>query len=138
MAKNSNTLFGASRSAVTKNIISAESVDNIYGAATADNQVKFAYGTIKSAGSGNKSNVAGQINFGYSSHGGAIFVGHDLVSSKILDISVAEAVDGLSEVTVKFVDMNVADGVGTLTFNAENGAIDLLRTELVGTATVTS
>ena len=105
MAKNSNTLFGASRSAVTKNIISSESVDNIYGAATAENQVKFAYGAIKSAGSSEKSNVSGQINFGYSSHGGAIFVGHDLVSSKILDISVAAAVDGLSEVTVKFVDM---------------------------------
>ena len=57
MAKNSNTLFGASRSAVTKNIIPAENV--VYGAATADNQVKFAYGSIKSAGSGDKSNVSG-------------------------------------------------------------------------------
>ena len=68
MAKNSNTLFGASRSAVTKNIISSESVDNsvVYGAASADNQVKFAYGTIKSAGSSTKSNVSGQINFGHS------------------------------------------------------------------------
>lgn len=142
MAKNSNTLFGTSRSAVTKNIISAENVDNnIYGAATADNQVKFAYGSIKSAGSSEKSNVSGQINFGRSSASGenygAIFVGHDLVSSKILDISVAEAVDGLSVVTVKFVDMNAADGVGTLSFNAEAGAVDLLRTELIGDAEVT-
>ena len=90
MAKNSNTLFGASRSAVTKNIISSESVDGvngIYGAATADNQVKFAYGSIKSGGSGEKSNVSGQINFSHHANGyGAIFVGHDLVSSKILDI----------------------------------------------------
>ena len=131
MAKNSNTLFGASRSAVTKNIIPAESVDNIYGAATADNQVKFAYGTIKSAGSGDKSNVAGQINFGTAATGGgAIFVGHDLVSSKILDISVAAAVDGLSVVTVKFVDMTQDDGIGTLTFNAENGAVATLKEEL--------
>ena len=139
MAKNSNTLFGASRSAVTKNIISSESVDTIYGAAESGNQVKFAYGTIKSAGSGNKSNVSGQINFSHHANGyGAIFVGHDLVSSKILDISVAEAVDGLSVVTVKFVDMNAADGVGTLTFKSEAGAIDLLRTELIGDAEVTS
>ena len=131
MAKNSNTLFGASRSAVTKNIISAESVDGgVYGAATSANQVKFAYGAIKSAGSSEKSNVSGQINFGYSSHGGAIFVGHDLVSSKILDISVAAAVDGLSVVTVKFVDMTQDDGVGTLTFNAESGAVATLKEEL--------
>ena len=53
MAKNSNTLFGASRSAVTKNIISSESVDGmVYGSASAGNQVKFAYGSIKSAGRG--------------------------------------------------------------------------------------
>ena len=132
MAKNSNTLFGASRSAVTKNIISSESIDTIYGAATADNQVKFAYGSIKSAGSSDKSNVSGQINFGRASQGnyGAIFVGHDLVSSKILDISVAAAVDGLSEVTVKFVDMNAADGVGTLTFKSEAGAVATLKEEL--------
>ena len=57
MAKNSNTLFGASRSAVTKNIISAENV--VYGAAESGNQVKFAYGAIKSAGSSDKSNVEG-------------------------------------------------------------------------------
>ena len=131
MAKNSNTLFGASRSAVTKNIISSESVDNIYGAATAENQVKFACGAIKSAGSSEKSNVSGQINFSHHANGyGAIFVGHDLVSSKILDISVAAAVDGLSEVTVKFVDMNAADGVGTLTFKSEAGAIATLKEEL--------
>ena len=130
MAKNSNTLFGASRSAVTKNIISAESV--VYGSASADNQVKFAYGSIKSAGSSEKSNVSGQINFGRDSQGnyGAIFVGHDLVSSKILDISVAEPVDGFSVVTVKFVDMNAADGVGTLTFKSEAGAIATLKEEL--------
>ena len=81
MAKNSNTLFGASRSAVTKNIISSESVDNIYGAATAENQVKFAYGAIKSAGSSEKSNVSGQINFGRDSQGnfGAIYGDNDLV-----------------------------------------------------------
>ena len=81
MAKNSNTLFGASRSAMTKNIISAENVE-IYGSASAGNQVKFAYGSIKSAGSSNKSNVSGQINFGRGPQGenfGAIFVGHDLV-----------------------------------------------------------
>ena len=135
MAKNSNTLFGASRSAVTKNIISSESVDNsvVYGAASADNQVKFAYGSIKSAGYSEKSNVSGQINFGRGPQGenfGAVFVGHDLVSSKILDISVAAAVDGLSEVTVKFVDMNAADGVGTLTFKSEAGAIATLKEEL--------
>ena len=59
MAKNSNTLFGASRSAITKNIISSESIDTIYGAAESGNQVKFAYGSIKSAGSGDKSNVSG-------------------------------------------------------------------------------
>ena len=59
MAKNSNTLFGASRSAVTKNIISAESVDRIYGATGSGNQVKFAYGSIKSAGSSDKSNAEG-------------------------------------------------------------------------------
>ena len=131
MAKNSNTLFGASRSAVTKNIISSESIDSVvYGAAAADNQVKFAYGAIKSAGSSEKSNVSGQINFGRGPQGenfGAIFVGHDLVSSKILDISVAAAVDGLSEVTVKFVDMTQDDGVGTLTFNAESGAVATLK-----------
>ena len=133
MAKNSNTLFGASRSAMTKNIISAESVDNIYGAATADNQVKFAYGAIKSAGSSEKSNVSGQINFGRGPQGenfGAVFVGHDLVSSKILDISVAAAVDGLSEVTVKFVDMTQNDGIGTLTFKSEAGAVATLKEEL--------
>lgn len=133
MAKNSNTLFGASRSAVTKNIISSESVDNsvVYGAASADNQVKFAYGAIKSAGSSEKSNVSGQINFSHHANGyGAIFVGHDLVSSKILDISVAAAVDGLSVVTVKFVDMTQNDGIGTLTFNAEAGAVATLKEEL--------
>lgn len=135
MAKNSNTLFGTSRSAVTKNIISSESIDSVvYGAATADNQVKFAYGTIKSAGSSTKSNVSGQINFGRSSASGenygAIFVGHDLVSSKILDISVAAAVDGLSVVTVKFVDMTQDNGVGTLSFNAEAGAVATLKEEL--------
>ena len=128
MAKNSNTLFGTSRSAMTKNIISAE---NVYGAAESGNQVKFAYGTIKSAGSGEKSNVSGQINFSHHANGyGAIFVGHDLVSSKILDISVAEPVDGFSVVTVKFVDMNAADGVGTLTFKSEAGAIATLKEEL--------
>ena len=131
MAKNSNTLFGASRSAVTKNIISSESIDSVvYGAAAADNQVKFAYGAIKSAGSSEKSNVSGQINFGYSSHGGAIFVGHDLVSSKILDISVAAAVDGISEVTVKFVDMTQDNGIGTLTFKSEAGAVATLKEEI--------
>ena len=131
MAKNSNTLFGASRSAVTKNIISSECVDNIYGAATADNQVKFAYGSIKSGGSSEKSNVSGQINFSHHANGyGAIFVGHDLVSSKILDISVAAAVDGLSEVTVKFVDMTQNDGVGTLSFKSEAGAVATLKEEL--------
>ena len=131
MAKNSNTLFGASRSAVTKNIISSESIDTIYGAAESGNQVKFAYGSIKSGGSGEKSNVSGQINFSHHANGyGAIFVGHDLVSSKILDISVAEAVDGLSEVTVKFVDMTQDDGIGTLSFKAENGAIATLKEEL--------
>ena len=133
MAKNSNTLFGTSRSAITKNIISAESVDNIYGAATADNQVKFAYGAIKSAGSSENSNVSGQINFGRGPQGenfGAIFVGHDLVSSKILDISVAAAVDGLSEVTVKFVDMTQDNGIGTLTFKSEAGAVATLKEEL--------
>ena len=57
MAKKSNTLFGTSRSAVTKNIISAESV--VYGAPGSGNQVKFAYGSIKSAGSSDKSNVEG-------------------------------------------------------------------------------
>ena len=131
MAKNSNTLFGASRSAVTKNIIPAEKV--VYGSASADNQVKFAYGAIKSAGSSEKSNVAGQINFGRGPQGenfGAIFVGHDLVSSKILDISVAAAVDGLSEVTVKFVDMTQNDGVGTLSFKSEAGAVATLKEEL--------
>ena len=139
MAKNSNTLFGASRSAVTKNIISSESVDNIYGAATAENQVKFAYGEIKSAGSSEKSNVSGQINFGRDTQGnfGAIFVGHDLVSSKILDISVGNTVDGFSVVTVKFVDMTQGNGIGTLTFKAEDGAVNLLRTELIGDAQVT-
>lgn len=132
MAKNSNTLFGTSRSAMTKNIISSESIDGggVYGAAESGNQVKFAYGSIKSAGSGNKSNISGQINFGRGENYGAVFVGHDLVSSKILDISVAAAVDGLSEVTVKFVDMNAADGVGTLTFNAEAGAVATLKEEL--------
>ena len=64
MAKNSNTLFGASRSAMTKNIISAENVDNIYGAATAENQVKFAYGASKSAGAPERHNVSGHIQFG--------------------------------------------------------------------------
>ena len=60
MAKNSNTLFGTSRSAMTKNIIASESIDGgVYGAATGDNQVKFAYGAIKSAGSGTQSNVSG-------------------------------------------------------------------------------
>ena len=59
MAKKSNTLFGESSDAVTKNIISAESVDDIYGAPTADKEIKFAYGSIKSAGSGDKSNVSG-------------------------------------------------------------------------------
>ena len=134
MAKNSNTLFGASRSAITKNIISSESIDTIvYGAASADNQVKFAYGAIKSAGSSEKSNVSGQINFGRGPQGenfGAIFVGHDLVSSKILDISVAAAVDGLSEVTVKFVDMTQDNGIGTLTFKSEAGAVATLKEEL--------
>ena len=131
MAKNSNTLFGTSRSAVTKNIIPAENV--VYGAATAENQVKFAYGAIKSAGSSEKSNVSGQINFGRGPQGenfGAIFVGHDLVSSKILDISVAAAVDGLSEVTVKFVDMTQDNGIGTLTFKSEAGAVATLKEEL--------
>ena len=135
MAKISNTLCGASRSAMTKNIIASESVDGggVYGAATADNQVKFAYGAIKSAGSSEKSNVAGQINFGRGPQGenfGAIFVGHDLVSSKILDISVAAAVDGLSEVTVKFVDMTQGNGIGTLTFKSEAGAVATLKEEL--------
>lgn len=135
MAKNSNTLFGASRSAITKNIISSESIDGggVYGAAESGNQVKFAYGAIKSAGSSEKSNVSGQINFGRGPQGenyGAIFVGHDLVSSKILDISVGNTVDGLSEVTVKFVDMTQDDGIGTLSFKAENGAIATLKEEL--------
>lgn len=115
---------------MTKNIIPAE---NIFGAASSDNQVKFAYGAIKSAGSSEKSNVSGQINFGRGPQGenfGAIFVGHDLVSSKILDISVAAAVNGLSVVTVKFVDMTQDDGIGTLTFNAEAGAIATLKEEL--------
>lgn len=131
MAKNSNTLFGTSRSAVTKNIISSESIDSVvYGAATADNQVKFAYGSIKSAGSSDKSNVIGQINFSHTNGYGAIFVGHDLVSSKILDISVAAAVDGLSVVTVKFVDMTQDNGIGTLTFKSEAGAVATLKEEL--------
>ena len=132
MAKNSNTLFGASRSAVTKNIISSESIDSVVYGAAADNQVKFAYGAIKSAGPSEKSNVSGQINFGRDSQGnyGAIFVGQDLVSSKILDISVAAAVDGLSVVTVKFVDMTQDDGIGTLTFKSEAGAVATLKEEL--------
>ena len=130
MAKNSNTLFGASRSAMTKNIIPAENV--VYGAAESGNQVKFAYGSIKSAGSSTQSNVSGQINFGRDSQGnyGAIFVGHDLVSSKILDISVGNAVDGLSVVTVKFVDMTQDNGIGTLTFKSEAGAVATLKEEL--------
>lgn len=104
-----NTSIMSSKNTIVKNIIDAEPV--VFGAGAAASQlVKFAYGTLDKAAT---AGVDGQIAFGYDSEtkAGAIYVGGNLVSSKILDIiqsdpiSVEGATTGVAKtITVKYVD----------------------------------
>lgn len=104
-----NTSIMSSKNTIVKNIIDAEPV--VFGAGAAASQlVKFAYGTLDKAA---KATTDGQIAFGYdaSTGAGAIYVGGNLVTSKILDITKADTAkvtgvtDGKAEtITVKYVD----------------------------------
>lgn len=104
-----NNSIMSSKNAIVKNIIDAEPV--VFGAGAAASQlVKFAYGTLAKAAA---ATTDGQIAFGYdeTTKAGAIYVGGNLVTSKILDIEkadtekVAGVTDGKAEtITVKYVD----------------------------------
>ena len=104
-----NNSIMSSKNTIVKNIIDAEPV--LFGAGAAQAQlVKFAYGTLAKAA---EAKTDGQIAFGYdeTTKAGAIYVGGNLVTSKILDITKADTVkvdgvtDGKAEtITVKYVD----------------------------------
>lgn len=108
-----NNSIMSSKNAIVKNIIDAEPV--VFGAGAAQAQlVKFAYGTLAKAAA---ATTDGQIAFGYdeTTGAGAIYVGGNLVTSKILDITkadtdkVAGVTQGVAEtITVKYVDENGA------------------------------
>lgn len=108
-----NNSIMSSKNAIVKNIIDAEPV--LFGAGAAAAQVvKFAYGSLDKAA---KATTDGQIAFGYdeTTKAGAIYVGGNLVTSKILDITkadtekVAGVTAGVAEtITVKYVDENGA------------------------------
>lgn len=83
-----NNSIMSSKNAIVKNIIDAEPV--LFGAGAAAAQVvKFAYGSLDKAA---KATTDGQIAFGYdeTTKAGAIYVGGNLVTSKILDITKAD------------------------------------------------
>ena len=108
-----NNSIMSSKNTIVKNIIDAEPV--LFGAGAAATQVvKFAYGSLDKAA---KATTDGQIAFGYdkTTKAGAIYVGGNLVTSKILDITkadtakVAGVTAGVAEtITVKYVDENGA------------------------------
>lgn len=108
-----NNSIMSSKNAIVKNIIDAEPV--LFGAGAAAAQVvKFAYGSLDKAA---KATTDGQIAFGYdeTTKAGAIYVGGNLVTSKILDITKADTakVEGVNQgvaetITVKYVDENGA------------------------------
>ena len=104
-----NNSIMSSKNAIVKNIIDAEPVLFGAGANTAQ-LVKFAYGTLAKAAA---ATTDGQIAFGYdeTTKAGAIYVGGNLVTSKILDITKADTakVEGVTTgvaetITVKYVD----------------------------------
>ena len=108
-----NNSIMSSKNTIVKTIIDAEPV--LFGAgAAAAKVVKFAYGSLDKAA---KATTDGQIAFGYdeTTKAGAIYVGGNLVTSKILDITkadtekVAGVTAGVAEtITVKYVDENGA------------------------------
>lgn len=110
-----NNSIMSSKNAIVKNIIDAEPV--VFGAGAAQAQlVKFAYGdTIAKAAA---ATTDGQIAFGYDSTtgAGAIYVGGNLVTSKILDITKSDT-DKVAGVT-----QGVAETI-TVTYVGENGAV---------------
>lgn len=111
-----NNSIMSSKNAIVKNIIDAEPV--VFGAGAAASQlVKFAYGTLAKAAA---ATTDGQIAFGYdeTTKAGAIYVGGNLVTSKILDIAKAATgnvegvTDGKAEtITVKYVDAGVVKSI---------------------------
>lgn len=111
-----NNSIMSSKNAIVKNIIDAEPV--VFGAGAAASQlVKFAYGTLAKAAA---ATTDGQIAFGYDeiTKAGAIYVGGNLVTSKILDIAKAATgnvegvTDGKAEtITVKYVDAGVVKSI---------------------------
>ena len=107
-------------------------VPQVFGTAgdAIEQYVTFGIGTIDKIVSGSNTSV-GLIAFGYDSElkSGAIAIGGELVSSKILDISIEDSSnDAVSTITVKYLDSST---VQELTFNTiDPSIIEMLDSSL--------
>lgn len=109
-----NNSIMSSKNAIVKNIIDAEPV--LFGAGVTSSQlVKFAYGTLAKAA---QDKTDGQIAFGYdeTTKAGAIYVGGNLVTSKILDITKddTQKVDGVTDGKAETITVTYVDAAGAV------------------------
>lgn len=142
MNKNSNTLFGSKQNnTVVKNIVEAE--PEMYGAAPSGSNtaVRFAYhdGQTNVVGTqlSKDANDAGRLVFNALAGTGAIYLGTELVSSKILDVTYTRAKRTVGEEGAQEI-IDASAGVNTVSvkYVKEDGTIDVSTFEVVDEAAV--
>lgn len=127
MNKNSNTLFGSKQNnTVVKNIVEAEPM--MYGVPTESNKVGVKFAVHKS-GNTIATGAEGQLVFNVlENNTGVIYLGTEVVSSKILNVTAAQkdgAKNGIKTITVSYVGRAEGadkDSVLTDTFEVINAA----------------
>lgn len=122
MNKNSNTLFGSKQNnTVVKNIVEAEPM--MFGVPTESNKVGVKFAVHKD-GNTIATGAEGQLVFNVlENNTGVIYLGTEVVSSKILNVTSAQkdgAKNGIKTITVSYVDN--ANAVQTHTFEVVDAA----------------
>ena len=128
MNKNSNTLFGSKQNnTVVKNIVEAEPM--MFGVPTESNKVGVKFAVHKS-GNTIATGAEGQLVFNVlENNTGVIYLGDEVVSSKILNVTAAQkgggAKNGIKTITVSYVGREqgaTKDSVLEQTFEVVNAA----------------
>ena len=123
MNKNSNTLFGSKQNnTVVKNIVEAEPM--MFGVPTESNKVGVKFAVHKD-GNTIATGGEGQLVFNVlENNTGVIYLGDEVVSSKILNVTAAQKGDGaktgVKTITVSYV--GTGNTVSTDTFEVVNAA----------------
>ena len=123
MNKNSNTLFGSKQNnTVVKNIVEAEPM--MFGVPTESNKVGVKFAVHKS-GNTIATGAEGQLVFNVlENNTGVIYLGDEVVSSKILNVTAAQkgggAKNGIKTITVSYV--GAGNTVSTDTFEVVDAA----------------